>query len=168
MCRDVPALLAAAAAQLTMGRNSFSAYQRTERGPDLEPLTRLAVAEIMSPNADTVDADLPLDEVVPAMLRQNRRWAPVTENGRYLGLIAVADIAAVAAPEWPTTTARDVVRTDVLPAASDEPVPVVAARIRAAGADAAAVTDGDRVVGVVTLRDLTNVEALLDRLETQP
>src|SRR5690606_9484640 len=63
----VPALLAAAASQLAMGRHSFSPYQRNERLPDVEPLTRMAVAEIMSPNADTVDAELTLDAVVAAM-----------------------------------------------------------------------------------------------------
>ena len=47
----VPALLAAATAQLMMGSKSFSAYQRNERLPDLEPLSNLPVVEIMSPSA---------------------------------------------------------------------------------------------------------------------
>jgi CBS domain-containing protein len=51
-----------------------------------------------------------------------------------------------------------------LPARSDEPVTSVAERIRTSGADAIAVTEADVVVGVVTLRDLANVEVLLDRL----
>lgn len=160
----VPALLAAAAAQLTMGRRSFSPYQRTERAPDVEPLTRLAVAEIMSPNADTVGADVALDEVLVSMIRQNRRWVPVIDDGAYLGLIAVADIAQIPVTDWPSVTARSITRTDVVPARPDESVVVVADRLRSSGSEAIAVTDDGRVVGVVTLRDLANVEVLLDRL----
>lgn len=162
----VPALLAAAASQLPMGRRSFSDYQRAERLPDLEPLNRLAVGEIMSPNADTVDATLTLDRVVPTMMGHNRRWAPVLDDGRYAGVIAVTDIAAVDAADWATTTAGDIARTDVAAATPDEPISTVAARLRASGREAVAVIVDDRVVGIVTLRDLSNVEVLLDRLET--
>lgn len=163
----VPALLAAAAAQVVMGRQSMSAYQRNERLPDVEPLTRLPVSEIMSPNADTVAASLPLDQVVTAMLRQNRRWAPVVDGHRYVGLVAVTDIARVPTADWPQVTARDIARTDLLPAALHDPVSSVAERMRASDFGAIAVTAGDRVVGVVTLRDLASVEMLLDRLTNE-
>jgi CIC family chloride channel protein len=164
----VPALLAAAASQLTMGRHSFSPYQRQERAADLEPLTRLAVADIMTPNADTVDASLSLDDAVTAMLEQNRRWAPVVDGGTYVGLLAVTDIVAVPRSGWATTTVRDVARDDVLPASATETVASVTRRLRSTGAGAVAVTDVDRVIGIVTQRDLGNVEVLLDHLANAP
>jgi CIC family chloride channel protein len=163
----VPALLAAAAAQLVMGAKSFSAYQRNERLPDVEPLSRLAVADIMSPSADTIDAELDLDAVVATMLRQNRRWAPVVDGSGYAGLIAVTDISLVPMPEWPNLKARDVARTDVAPAAPTDTVDVVAERMREAHSEAIAVTTSNTVIGVVTLRDLTNIEVLLDRLSNE-
>lgn len=163
----VPALLAAAAAQLVMGATSFSTYQRNERLPDVEPLSRLPVGDIMTPSADTIDADLDLAAVVAAMLRQNRRWAPVVDSTGYVGLIAVTDISQVPMPEWPNVTARDVARTDVAPAAPAETVEVVADRMRAADSEAMAVTTSNTVIGVVTLRDLTNIEVLLDRLNNE-
>jgi CIC family chloride channel protein len=163
----VPALLAAAAAQLVMGRKSFSTYQRNERLPDVEPLSRLAVGDIMSPSADTIDADADLDAVVTAMLRQNRRWAPVVDGNGYAGLIAVTDISLVPMTEWPNLKARDVARTDVAPAAPTDTVDVVADRMRTAHTEAIAVTTSNTVIGVVTLRDLTNIEVLLDRLNNE-
>jgi CIC family chloride channel protein len=163
----VPALLAAAVAQLAMGRDSFSPYQRNERLPDIEPLSRMAVAEIMSPNADTIDASLTLDEVVTTMLRQNRRWAPVVEDMNYIGLLAVTDIAKIAAGDWPNLTAREIAQTDLLPVAPSDPVSVVAERLRASNSEALAVTEGGHVIGVVTLRDLRNIEVLLDRLNNE-
>lgn len=164
----VPALLAAAASQLTMGRHSFSPYQRLERAADIEPLTRLAVADVMTPNVDTVDASLSLDDAVTAMLTQNRRWAPVVDGRAYVGLVAVTDIVGVPRAEWAARSVRDVVRTDVLPASGAETVASIAERLRTAGAGAVAVTDGDRVIGVVTQRDLGNVEVLLDHLANAP
>jgi CBS domain-containing protein len=163
----VPALLAAAAAQLVMGGKSFSTYQRNERLPNVEPLARLPIAEIMSPSADTIGADASLDDAVTTMLRQNRRWAPVVDDAGYVGLIAVTDIAKIPMAEWAYATARDIARTDVLPASPRDPVDVVAERMRAADSEAIAVTDANSVIGVVTLRDLTNVEVLLDRLENE-
>ena len=163
----VPALLAAAAAQLVMGGKSFSTYQRNERLPDIEPLTRLAVRDIMSPSADTVQADRPLDEVVATMLRQNRRWAPVVDDTEYVGLLAVTDISKLAMGEWSGVTARDVARTDIAPALPDDSVASLAERMRVNDAEAVAVTNDNVVIGVVTLRDLANVEILLDRLNNE-
>jgi CIC family chloride channel protein len=163
----VPALLAAAAAQLVMGSKSFSTYQRNERLPNIEPLTRLPIADIMSPSADTIGADLHLDDAVATMLRQNRRWAPVVDDNGYAGLIAVTDIAKIPMSDWTSVIARDVARTDVAPAHPRDPVALVAARMRAAQSEAIAVTNANAVIGVVTLRDLTNVEVLLDRLENE-
>ena len=163
----VPALLAAAAAQLAMGGKSFSAYQRNERLPDVEPLSRLPVADIMSPSADTIAADLSIDQVVTTMLHQNRRWAPVVDNAGYVGVIAVTDISKFPIGDWSSLTAREIARTDILPAHPEDPVADVAARMRKSNVEAIAVTAGNNVIGVVTLRDLTNVEVLLDRLDNE-
>jgi CBS domain-containing protein len=151
-----------------MGRRSFSPYQRHERTADIEPLTRLAVADIMTPNADTVAASLSLDDAVTTMMKQNRRWAPVVDGNLYVGLIAVTDIADVPRAEWSTRTVRDVARTDVLPASAGETVASLTERLRTAGTDAVAVIEDDRVIGIVTRRDLGNVEVLLDHLANAP
>lgn len=160
----VPALLAAAAAQLAMGRWSFSPYQRSERAIDIEPLTRLTLSDIMSSNPDTIDAHLSLDAAVTAMLGANRRWAPVVTHGRYAGLLAVTDIAAIPPAAWPNVTIATITRTDIPPANPNDSVLAAADRMRASGAEAVAVIDHDRVIGVITRRDLVNVEILLDRL----
>lgn len=164
----VPALLAAAAAQLTMGRRSFSPYQRHERTADIEPLTRLAVGDIMTPNPDTVAISLTLDEAITAMMTQNRRWAPAVDSNGYAGLIAVTDIAAVDRSQWATTTVGEVARRDVLPAAVTDAVATLTDRLAATDLGAVAVIDDGRVIGVVTERDLRNVAALLDHLANTP
>jgi CIC family chloride channel protein len=160
----VPALLASAAAQLSMGRWSFSPYQRTQRQPERVATTRLLVREIMSANPDTIDASWSLDDAARRMMREHRRWAPVVEQGRYCGLLAIADIAEVRATDWPEMLARDAVRTEVRAVEATETVHDVALAIREGDIGAVAVVENDLVVGVVTLRDIAGVERLLDRL----
>lgn len=164
----VPALLAAAAAQLTMGRQSFSPYQRHERTANIEALTRLAVGDIMTPNPDTVAASLTLDEAITAMMTQNRRWAPAVDSNGYAGLIAVTDIAAVDRSRWATTTVGEIARRDVLPAAMTDTVATITDRLGASDVGAVAVIDDGRVIGVVTERDLRNLAVLLGHLASTP
>ncbi|MEX1009431.1 MAG: chloride channel protein [Acidimicrobiia bacterium] len=163
----VPALLAAAASQLVMGRWSFSPHQRDERRPNLIPLDQIAVETLMSPNPDTVTADRPLDECLIEMSRENRRWVPVVDDGRYFGLLALTDIAKVPPAEWSHRTARDVARTDVPTASASDSVAHIAHMIREHGAGAVAISDDGRVTGVVTIRDIANIERLLDRLDAE-
>jgi CIC family chloride channel protein len=160
----VPALLASAAAQLAMGRWSFSPYQRVQRQPERVPTTRLLVREIMTANPDTIDASLSLDDAARRMMRDHRRWAPVVDQGRYCGLLALADIAEVRATDWPELVVRDAVRTEVRAVDAEETVHDVALVIREGDIGAVAVVEDDRVVGVVTRRDIAGVERLLDRL----
>ncbi len=163
----VPALLAAAASQLVMGRWSFSAEQRDERRPNLIPLDQLAVEQLMSPNPDTVDADQMLDECLIEMTRQNRRWVPVIDDGQYLGLLALTEIGKIDPSGWPELRARDVARTDVPTARPTDSVALVAELIRKHGAGAVAIVHDEQVTGVVTIRDIANIERLLDRLDPE-
>lgn len=160
----VPALLAASAAQLVMGSQSFSSYQRTERRPNVEPLADIPVLDIMTPNADTIDADLALDAVVTSMLQKNRRWAPVLDRSEYLGLIAVTDIARVPRDEWALGTAREVARRDIVPISPTDSLAFAIEQMQLLNTEALAVVADRRVVGVVTRRDVSNVTVLLDRL----
>ncbi len=164
----VPALLAAAASQLVMGRWSFTPHQRDERRPNLIPLDQLTVETLMSPNPDTVTADRPLDECLIEMARENRRWVPVIDDDHYLGLLALTEIANIPPADWSTLTARDVARTDVPAARPFDSIAHIADLIREHGAGAVAIIDDGRVTGVVTIRDVANIERLLDRLDSGP
>ncbi len=163
----VPALLAAAASQLVMGRWSFGAHQRDERRPNLIPLHQLAVERLMSPNPDTFPSDRPLDECLIQMARDNRRWVPVVDQGRYVGLLALTEIATIPPIEWPELTARDAARSDIPTSHPSDSVAHIAAVIRAQNIGAVAIIDDGRVTGVVTIRDIANIERLLDRLDTE-
>lgn len=166
----VPALLAAAAAQLTIGNRSFSPYQRRQRQPAIAPTGEIAIDDVMTPNPDTVAADTPLDRAVATMMAANRRWVPVVAGGRYVGMLALADAAAHPSGAWPGLRAGEVAR----PAPTVElgsSVAEAAALIRSGPVGAVAITDGEAVVGVLSERDVTDIERVLEALapeETGP
>lgn len=160
----VPALLAAAAAQLLMGRWSFSPSQHRDRRADPTPLQQLRVGDVMNANPDTIPFGQRLDDAVTAMLVANRRWAPVVDGSRYRGIIALPDVARLPREEWAALTAGEVARADMPPVDADRPLSAVLALFRDHDADAAAVVADGIVVGVITHRDLMNVQILLDRM----
>lgn len=162
----VPALLAAAASQLCMGRWSFSPHQRAERTSETVALDQLRLDEIMSPNPEVLTASTPLDVGAQQMMVDHRRWVPVVDDdGRhYLGLLSMHDVALVSQDGWSAMCCGDVARTDVRAVGVELSVAEAGDLIRRTGAGAVAVVDDGAVVGVVTLRDLANVERLLDRL----
>jgi CBS domain-containing protein len=137
-----------------------------ERAPDIEPLTRLTVHDVMTPNPDTIGAERTLEDAAGAMIGGNRRWAPVLDDhGAYAGLLALADIGDVPRPDWGTLTVAAIARADVPPVRPTTTVLAVGEQMRATGTPAVAVFDEDgHVIGVVTARDVANVEVLLDRL----
>lgn len=160
----VPALLACAVSALVMGRWSFSPYQRDERPPNITPLHEIAVSAIMTPNAHTVDADATVASAIEDLIAQNRRWAPVVDGVDYLGMVSLPSLAAVVRSERDTTPVRQIARRDVETVAPTTSIAAVGALLRANGVGAVAVVAEDGISGVVTIRDLSNVERLTERL----
>jgi hypothetical protein len=56
------------------------------------------------------------------MGRQNRRWMPVADASRYVGLAAVTDLAAVRREDWPSREVRGIDRYGVLTGAASRGV----------------------------------------------
>ena len=79
----------------------------------------------------------------------------------------LTEIAKISPEERAKLTARDVARTDVPAAHPSDSVADIAAIIREHDADAVTIIDDGHITGIVTIRDISNVERLLDRLETE-
>jgi CBS domain-containing protein len=161
----VPALVAAVVAQLAMGRRSFSSYQREERLGHLEQRLAMRVADVLTPDPDGIAPDA----TVASFMEQaaggtGRRWLPVVERGRFRGTIALADAISVPQGSWATTQVSDVMR-QARAVAPDVPVALAAAAMDRNGEDHVAVVEDGVLVGVLTAKDLTKLDQLLDAVE---
>ncbi len=74
-------------------------------------LENVAAREIMTPDPDTVAADLSLRELVDEhFLRKRHQAFPVVDDGRTVGLITLQHVKEVPRSEWPTRTVRQTMR----------------------------------------------------------
>ncbi|MBH0204005.1 MAG: site-2 protease family protein [Nitrospira sp.] len=128
-----------------------------------EPIRRF-----MTPNPTTVSSDLSLDDVVEEhFYRSLHDMYPVVENSRLIGCISSRQIAGIPREEWKRLTVRDV----AVPCSKDNTVGIDTGALTAlsimnrTGNSRLLVMDGDRLVGIVTLKDLMKLLALKLDLE---
>jgi len=146
------------------GAANASYYQviaRTTLGG--EPLRRF-----MTLNPDIVSADLPLEALVEEhFYRSLHDMYPVIQNSHLIGCISSKQIAGIPREQWKRLTVRDV----ATPCSSDNMVSADADALAAlslmnrTGNSRLMVVDGERLVGIVTLKDLMKLIALKLNLE---
>ncbi|MEA2550232.1 MAG: chloride channel protein family [Actinomycetota bacterium] len=159
----VPGLIATAIAQLLRGDASVSRYQQRSRGGHVERRLRLKVRDSIAPEAIVVDPATTLEELLHQdLLKARARSLPVVAEGRYLGMVRLADVEQVPREDRSRTLVEEILVAEI-PAANPE------WSLR----DAAGVMDEWRVerlavagdggfVGVVTLDDILRVRDVLE------
>lgn len=146
------------------GAAATSYYQvvaRTMLGS--EPIHRF-----MTPSPVTVSPDLPVEQLVEEhFYRSLHTMYPVVDDTRLVGWIASKQISGIARDQWHRLLVRDV----ALPCTKDNTVDMETGALAAlalmnrTGNSQLMVMDGDRLVGIVTLKDLLKLLALKLDLE---
>lgn len=161
----VPGLIAAVVAQLVMGRRSISPYQVAGRVGHLEGRLQLPLASVVDAEVRTAPPDATVEELFWQHLVGTRQPAvPVVDGDRYLGLVTAELVGEVAKDAWATTTAAEVMRTDVPVASVDWVLGDAIRAIEGSGSDrVAVVSDDGAFVGVIRSSDLVQLDEVLDR-----
>lgn len=162
----VPALIAAATAQLGMGRWSVSAYQHAARAGHLERRIDLPLTSVLRTDAATVPPDATMAEFFAHhVLAVHLTTVPVVDGSTYLGMVHLDDLGAVPRERWDTTPVSVVARTD-------DPVAEVAwtlgealTALDRADTDRLAVVDQGGYVGIVTTGEMLKLDEILDVAE---
>ena len=128
-----------------------------------EPIRRF-----MTPDPATIPSNLSIHESVEEhFYRSLHDTYPVVEDSRLIGCISSKQIAEIPRGEWQHLTVRDV----VVPCSTDNTVGIDTEALAAlsimnrTGNSRLLVRDGDRLVGIVTLKDLLKYLALKLNLE---
>ena len=131
----------------------------------------MTVADRMTPDPITVAPDAGLVEVRALFRRHKFRHVPVVEDGRLVGVVSDRDVLAALSPflDTPAETWRDAETLaaragDLMtPAprtvAPDASLADAARRMVEADVSSLLVTDGDRLVGILTARDVLRASA---------
>lgn len=121
-------------------------------------LEGVALARVMRTHLEVVPAELSVDELVRGyLMASDQRAFPVLGlDGRLLGLVRFEDVRRVPSDAWQGTTVGEV----MTPVDELETLPVGAMadaaldRLASRGVEEIAVTEGDRLLGIVQLGDI--------------
>jgi len=126
------------------------------------------IRQFMTPNPTTVSPDLSLDQVVEEhFYRSLHDMYPVMEDSRLIGCISSKQVAGVPRDQWKQLRVRDV----TAPCSKENTVDIDTGVLTAlsimnrTGNSRLLVMDGDRLAGIVTLKDLLKLLALKLELE---
>jgi CBS domain-containing protein len=128
-----------------------------------EPIQRF-----MTPNPASVSPDLSVDKLVEEhFYRSLHTMYPVVDDSRLVGCISSKQISGIPRDQWNRFLVRDV----ALPCSKDNTVDIETGALAAlaimnrTGNSQLLVMDGDRLAGIVTLKDLLKLLALKLDLE---
>ncbi len=135
-----------------------SGIQLNEESPTHDFLTKLTAEDVMESQVETLASSLTIEEVVTAMSLSHHRGFPVVEDGKLVGIITQSDIADerqkiagaflrdIMTPQ-PITVNPEISLTDVL---------YLLNRYQLSRLP---VTEGNKLVGIITRSDIIKVEA---------
>lgn len=162
----VPALVATAAAQVVIGRASFSRAQREGRLGHLERRFELPISSVLETDVRTVPPDATVAEFLDVHLLANRRRAvPVVDaDNRYRGVALLDVVTAIPRGSWAGTTVEQVADPDAPRGMTTWLVRDAVQAMQSEGVDMLPIVDGDgRFVGVVTTGDILRLDEILEK-----
>jgi Zn-dependent protease/CBS domain-containing protein len=136
-----------------------SAYAQTAI---MQTLGTLHVRDAMTTDVLSVGDAQTIAEAVDALWNRHVSTVPVLAAGRLVGILSVASLSAVDRERWMTTSVRGVMRS-IEPAHivhPHDPLPVALRQATRNGLGRVAVLDHDRLVGYLSIKDITHVLAL--------
>lgn len=127
-----------------------------------------SIRHFMTANPDTVAADLPVQTLVEEhFYRSLHETYPVTQDSRLVGSVSSKQVAAIPRDQWARLTALDV----AIPCSETNTISADTDALKAlsimnrTGNSRLMVTEGNRLAGIITLKDLLKLVALKLDLE---
>ena len=142
-----------------------AAYQQTLLRESLRGST---VREFMKEDVVTVPREIPVRELVDDYFYKHHfRMFPVLANGRLSGCVSTRDVAKLAREEWENQPVSAIATscTPEMTVTADTDAVDALARMHRGGQSRLLVMDGERLAGILTLKDLLRFLALRIELE---
>jgi chloride channel protein, CIC family len=160
----VPALVAAAASQLLMGRATVASGQQSIRAGHLERRFRLPISTALTTDVLTVPPDASVAELVwTHVVGRRERAVPVVDGDDYLGMVRIEEVSELERELWEQTSVTEIMRTDLPLAGPSWTLRDAVAAMEEVDADRLPVTDGRGVfVGVVLSSEIVKLDEILD------
>ncbi|MGE5225732.1 MAG: chloride channel protein [Planctomycetaceae bacterium] len=160
----VPGVLATVVAQLLMGNDSITPYQVRMRGGHVEQRLEMKVASATRAEWVPLRPEDALDgRIEGAFVRTKTLSLPViATDGRYEGMVRLADVAAVRAGQREGSHVRDLL-VDVPTTSPQATMLEAVTRMDEFELDCLPVGDGEQIRGIVTRDDALRLDEILAR-----
>jgi CIC family chloride channel protein len=163
----VPGLVATAIAQLLMGRTSITPYQQARQAGHVERRFLLPVSAALLEGVHTVTPTTTVTELVQEHFPTARaKSIPVVDDdGRYLGMVRLDDVACIPRDEREELAVGDLLRTDLPALRPGWTLRQAVAAMETADVERLAVTQDGRFLGVVTATEIVRLDQILEETE---
>jgi chloride channel protein, CIC family len=137
---------------------SASGIVLNEETPSNDVLAHLLAVDVMQSQVETLEAELPLEEVLKIMSRSHHRGFPVVAQGRLLGIFTQSDLDKLRSKNSQTPL-RAIMTPNPITIAPNAPLTDVLFLLNRYQLSRLPVTDGQKLVGIITRTDIIRVEA---------
>ena len=144
-----------------------SGIELTEENIHHDFMTELTANEVMQPKVETLPSHLPLSELIMAMSRSHHRGFPVVEEGRLVGIITQSDIPK----DGKQNTAlllKDIMTTQPISVCKETSLADVLYLLNRYQLSRLPVTEGCKLLGIITRSDIIKAEAKQLNYDCQP
>jgi len=164
----VPALVAAAASQLSAGSSSVAAYQRSVRLGHVEHRLTLPITAALDTDVLTTPPDATASEFVFVhVLGRRVTEVPVVESGKYLGMCSLTQLNDIDRDSWDDTLVEQLMDTDAPSAQPSWTLRDAVQAMENAHVDQIVVVDAnDNFVGLVQAEQIVKLDEILDATES--
>ena len=144
-----------------------SGIELTDEKPQHDFMAELTADDLMQPKVETLPSNLSLPELVKAMSRSHHRGFPVVEDGKLVGIITQSDI-----PQDSTQSAsmllKDIMTTQPISVCPETSLADVLYLLNRYQLSRLPVTEGYKLLGIITRSDIIKAEAKQLNYDCQP
>ena len=166
----VPGLIAAAVAQLAMGRSSVSPFQVAARAGHLERRFSLPISAALQADVMTVPPDTTVREFFALHLIGTRQKSVpvVDESHQYLGMARMDELDTVDEKDWEVTAVSAIARNDLPTGRPEWTLREAVEAMQAADVDRLPVLDSSgRFIGVVSTSEILKLDEILGEADSR-
>ena len=144
-----------------------SGIELTEEKPQHDFMAKLTANDVMQPKVETLPSNLSLPELIKAMSRSHHRGFPVVEDGKLVGIITQSDI-----PQDSTQTSpmllKDIMTAQPISVCPETSLVDVLYLLNRYQLSRLPVTNGCKLLGIITRSDIIKAEAQQLNYDCQP
>ena len=124
------------------------------------PWAHLKAADLMQRRVETLSNQMKLPEVVQAFSRSHHRGFPVLDDGKLVGIITQSDLGEVTAQRLdPRCTLNDIMTPHPVTVSPEASLPHVLHLLNRLKVSRLPVTEGSKLVGIITRADIIRAES---------